>query len=85
MQLLTKAVGGAAALKATQTNVKLVVLTPAAAAAVLTLTDNGSGGIVLQAAASGNSVVVPFPDGLPFGTNVTATLTGAGSVGYVLY
>lgn len=58
-----------------------IVLTPAAATATLTLREGGSGGtviMVLQAAASGNSVVSEIPP-LVYAGQLHATLAGAGA------
>jgi len=73
----------------TQTSIRTVVLTPAAAVATLVLRDGGSGGTVilnLQASANGDSVVCNFQDDdLPVptvtsGVGLHATLGGAGAV-----
>lgn len=74
--------------KSTKTKVRLYILTPVGAITTAVIRDGGAGGTVrmsLQAAANGQSVVVSVPDGQPFGTDVHATLAGAGGLLYVGY
>src|SRR5262245_29025983 len=70
--------------KADFTQVKLVVLTPAAAVATVVIRDGGAGGttrLSLQAAANGNSVVwTSIGDPMTFGTDVHTTIAGAGAL-----
>lgn len=72
--------------KATAARVKKVFLTPAAAVSTLVLRDGGAGGTVkleVQAAANGQTAECTIEDGEGFGTDVHATLAGAGAVAYV--
>ncbi len=74
--------------KATKTRVKKVILTAAAAAATLVLRDGGAGGTVrlTLGAAIGTSAIMNYDsDPLGFGTDVHATIGGAGAVADIGY
>lgn len=85
MQLTSMAVGNDTSIKATPTIVRKVILTPVGAISTLTVKDNTTTILVLQAAANGNSVVADFPDGLTCATSLVATLTGASATAYFGY
>jgi hypothetical protein len=70
--------------KADFTQVKFIMLTPAAATATLVVRDGGAGGttrVSMQALTSGGSVSIgPFPDPITFATDVHCTIGGAGAL-----
>ena len=77
-----------ATVKATAAMVKLVVLSPGSTASSVILKDGGAGGAVrltLVAASGTSSVPMNIPDGIPFTTDVHATLAGTGALAYVGY
>lgn len=73
---------------ATPAMIVSVVLTPAAATATLVLRNGGAGGttkLTLQALVSGNSAVWMSPYPIRCGTDIHATLAGAGATATVQY
>ena len=83
MKVLSSGVATDSDLTTTKTRVLVATLTPAAAVSTAIIKNATTTLWALQAAASGDSETVYFPDGLMCGTKLTVTVTGAGAVLYV--
>lgn len=85
MQLIAQAVGTDQVVRAGKSLVRKIVLTPAAAVSSLTVKDNTTVLLTIQAAANGNSVVVDLlnePLRITSTQGLTVTVAGAGAVAY---
>lgn len=83
MRVLSSGVATDSDLTTVKTTVRVATLTPAAALSTAIIKDGATTLWTLQAAASGNSSSVTFPDGLRCATKLTVTVTGASAVLYV--